>query len=143
MPALVGYIIEAFIVLLSFFRKIFPWINNLTLFFNSLFRLKSLRTLALIGLGASVIGFLLVFLGYLVSLIANFVSLVNSVFSYINSNSGSSCSLYWLSEFGFVDGFNSALVVVIPFLVASLLYILYKHASSIIVWIYNVIAQAL
>lgn len=144
MPAILSTIISAFTVVISFFRKIFPWINNLTSFLGGFQALKIAKIAALTVAAGVVLGFLFEFLSLLVSLFSSFIGVINSVFASLRSQeSGSSaqCFLYWLNQFGFVDGFNLGLAVALPVLSLVLMFLAYKYVSNVAVKIYDVVSR--
>lgn len=141
MPAILSTIISAFSVVISFFRKVFPWLNNLTTFFNGLSSFKVLKVAALIAVSSIVIGLIFEFLSLLLRLFTLFIDGINSVTSTLNGGSVGSCLLYWLNAFGFVDGFNLALPFTLGSITAILMFFVYKYGYSIAVKIYDVVSK--
>jgi hypothetical protein len=141
MPAILSTIISAFTVLISFFRKIFPWINNLTSFFGGFQVIKVLKVTVLVAASTIVFGLIFEFISLLVRLFSMFINGVNSVTFALNSGSVGSCLLYWLNAFGFVDGFNLALPFALGSITAILMFLVYKYGYSIAVKIYSVVSK--
>lgn len=142
MPAILSTIISAFTVVISFFRKIFPWLNNLTSFLGGFSAVKALKVTALVAASAIVLGLIFEFLSLLVSLFAFFVDGLNGIFERLNSSSASSqCFLYWLNRFGFVDGFNLGLPIALGALGLILMFLVYKYGSSIAIKIFSVVSK--
>lgn len=142
MPAILSTIISAFGVVISFFRKIFPWFNNFTTFIGGFQVLKFAKIAALTAASVVVIGLIFSFLALLVEAFTLLVDSINSVFSSLNNTSSqASCVVYWLNAFGFVDGFNLALPAFISVFTFGLLFILYKYGYNIAVKIYDVVSR--
>lgn len=141
MPAILSTIISAFTVVISFFRKIFPWLNGLTNFLGGFFALKSIKIALLLVASSAAVAVVFAFLGLLVSSFISIVNLINMIFSEIRSNPNASCIVYWLNQFGFVDGFNLALPVVLSTLTLIFSLILYRYGSAIAVKLYHIYAS--
>lgn len=141
MPAILSTIISAFTVVISFFRKIFPWLNNFTSFMGGFSAVKAVKVVALVAASAIVLGLIFEFISLLISLFSAFVGGVNSIFERVNSGATSQCFLYWLNRFGFVDGFNLGLSVALPMLSLILMFFVYKYGYSIAVKIYDVVSR--
>ena len=114
MPALLATLISGFTALLSFFTKIFPWINGLTSFLGGFLAYKTFKVGLLSVIAISVVSGMMAFLYLVFNLIFQLFTSIKSVLSYFSAGSGSgdtssnvvSC-FYWIMDlFGISTVFN-------------------------------------
>lgn len=132
MPALIPTIINGFIFIFSFFRKIFPFLNSFAIWWNMntgirILKFLSLKAVVILIISLSVASFTL----FMTALVKVYNAIHNMLDIVSQSSSASSSPVlsnffYFLSVSGILDGFMSFLPLIFSAVTFFLAVVLYK-----------------